>query len=305
MDRKNHPTKSLLAAWCLVSLCALFCLLAGCEEGVVEGPELAATPDLTEAAGADLDTVAEAVENTLTEADTPEPEDVAGQEAVVTIAEEIAMPDPAQEILAEAGTQEPEPVTVQEPVVVIAEESAKAEPAQETLAEAGTLEPEDVAGQEAVVAIAEEIATPDPVAAILADTFDTEPETLTEEQALADLEKEIGLKDPIPTKSAELTPDPADSAAVLDKIHIANALLLAANGKTIEGQEDIQESEQDAKSKGFVDKVFVTPGNAVLKFAGRHFIIVGAAVFCVVVLIAVKKKKLRPAGPRRRTDSHE
>ena len=237
MDRKNHPTKSLLSTWCLVSLCALFCLLAGCEEGMVDGPEIAAAPDMTETPGADLEAVAKAVENTFAEAD--------------------------------------------------------------------TLEPEDVAGREEVVAIAEESATPDPVVAILADTFDTEPETLTEEQALADLEKEFGLKDPIPTKGAELTPDQANSETLLDKIHIADALLLAANGKTIEGQEEIQESEQGAKSKGFVDKVFVTPGSTVLKFAGRHFMIVGVAVFCVVVWIAVKKKKLRPAGPRRRTNSHE
>ncbi len=301
MDRKNHPTKSLLVTWCLVSLCALFCLLAGCEEGMVDSPELAAAPDLTETAGADL----EAVENTLAETSEPEPKDVAGRKAVVANAEESATPDPAQETLTEADTLEPEDVAVQEEVAVIAEEIATPDPAQETLAEADTLEPEDVAGQEEVVAIAEESATPDPVVAILADTIDTEPETLTEEQALADLEKKIGLKDPIPTKIAELTPDPADSAAVLDKVHIADALLLAANGKTIEGQEEIQESAKDSKPKGFVDKVSVTPGSTVLKFARRHFIILLAAVLCVASLMVVRKKKLLSGDPRHRTNSHE
>ncbi len=291
MDKKNHSTKSLLATWCLVSLCALFCLLAGCEEGMVDGPELAAAPDLAETAGADLEAVAKAVEKTL----------------------------------AEAGTLEPEPVTAQEAVVAIAEESAKADPAQETLAEAGTLEPEPVAGQEAVVAIAEDTAKADPAAAILAETIDPEPETVAEEEALADPAKEIGLEDPIPAKSLDITQDQADPAADLDKMHIADAPLLGDNANPLEEHQEMQVQKQGigsepgagvaadaqgdqppeaASSKGFVAKFFLTPGIAVLKFTGRHFIVLLAAVLCVAAFIVTKKKKLLSGGLRRRTNSH-
>ncbi len=286
MERKNQSTKSLLATSCLVSLCALFCLLAGCEEGMVDGPELAATSDLTETAGADLEAVAKAVENTLVEASDPKPEKVAGQEAVVAIADE----------------------------------SAKADPAQETLAEAGTLEPEPVTGQESVVALAEDTAKADPAAAILAETIDPEPETVSEEEALADPAKEIGLEDPIPTKSLDITQDQADPAADLDKMHIADAPLLGDNANPLEKHQEIQVQKQGvaqdadvegqqppeaANSKGFVAKFFLTPGSAVLKFAGRHFIILLAAALCIAALIVTKKKKLLSGGPRRRTNSHE
>ncbi len=293
MERKNHSTKSLLATWCLISLCALFCLVAGCEEGMVDGPEVAAAPDLTETAGVDLEAVAKAVENTLTtEASDAKPEEVAEQKAVVAIAEESAKADP---------------------------------PAQETLAEAGTLEPEPVAGQEAVVAIAENTAKADPAAAIPAESTDPEPETVTQEQALADPVKEVGLIEPIPTKSLDITQDQAGSATDLGKIHLADAPLLGDNANPLEGHQEIQVQKQGvgsepgagvaadaqgdqppeaAKSKGFVAKFFMTPGSAVLKFAGRHFVILLAAVLCVAAWIVVKKKKLLPAGPRHRTNSH-
>jgi hypothetical protein len=252
---------------------------------MVDGPELAAAPDLAEIAGADLEAVAKAVEKTL----------------------------------AEAGTLEPEPVTAQEAVVAIAEESAKADPAQETLAEAGTLEPEPVAGQEAVVALAEDTAKADPAAAILAETINPEPETVAEEEALADPAKEIGLEDPIPAKSLDITQDQADPAADLDKMHIADAPLLGDNANPLEEHQEIQVQKQGvaqdadvegdqppeaAKSKGFVAKFFLTPGIAVLKFTGRHFVILLAAVLSVAALIVTRKKKLLSGGPRRRPNSH-
>ena len=232
MDRTNHSTKSVIAAMCLASLCALFCLLAGCEEGMAEAPQPAAGPDLTETANADIETVAKAAEDILAEASSPEPEKVVEQEAVVVIADEIAQAGPA--------------------------------------------------------------------AGIIAETIDPEPETVSEEQAAGEPVKEIGLAYPIPTKSLDMTQDEADSAADLDKMHIADALL-ADNAKPLEGQEEIRAQEQQVapeadNSKGFAAKYFVTPGIAVLKFTISHFVIILIAVLCLAAWRVTRKKKPSSAG---------
>ena len=268
MDRTSHSTKSLIAAMCLVSLCALFCLLAGCEEGMVEAPQPAAGPDLTEIVNADIETAAKAAENTLAETSSPEPEEVL----------------------------EPEPV------VVIADEIAKADPAPETLAEVDNAEPEPVVEQEAVVAIADEIAQADSVAGIFAETIDPEPETVAEEQAVAEPVKEIGLADPVPTKGLDMAQDETDSAAGLEKMHIADAPLLGDNANPLEEHQEIQVQKQQVvpeavTPKGFVAKYFVIPGSAVLKFTGRHFIILLIAVLGVAALIVTRKKNSSSAGP--------
>jgi len=267
MDRPNHTTKSLIAALCLVSLCALFCLMAGCEEGMAKAPQPAAGPDLTETVNDDIEIVAKAAENTLAEASSPEPEKVLEQEAVVVIADEIAQADPTPETLVEADKAKPEPVVEPEAVVVIADEIAKA----------------------------------DPAAGIPAETIDPEPETLFEEQAVAEPVKEVGLTNPIPTKSLDITQDETDSAADLDKMHLADAPLLGDNANLLEEHQGIQVQEQQvepetANTKGFADKYFVTAGSAVLKFTVRHYIVLLIAVLCVASLIVTRKKNSSSAG---------
>ena len=241
MDRANHATRSSIASLCLASLCALFCLTAGCEEGMVEGPQLAAGPDLTETVNADIATVAKAAENTPAETPNPEPEEVVELETLVVIADEIA----------------------------------KAEPA----------------------------------AGIPADTIDPEPETALEEQAVAEPVKEIGLADPIPTESLDITQDETDSAADLDKMHIADAPLLGDNANPLEEHQETQVQEQQvapeaANSKDLVGRSLVTPGSAILKFTRRHFVILLFAVVCVAAWRATRKKNSSSPDPQRTTNSH-
>ena len=129
---------------------------------------------------------------------------------------------------------------------------------------------------------------------------------MAEEEAVAEPVKEIGLTDPIPTKGLDITQDETDSAADLDKVHIADAPLLGDNANPLEEHQEIQVQKQQVvpeavNAKGFVAKYFVTPGSVVLKFAGRYFIILLAAVLCVAALIVTRKKN--SAGPRHRTNS--
>ena len=257
MGRINHSTKSVIAAMFLVSLCALFCLLAGCEEGMVEARQPAAGPDLTETVNADIETIASPAENTLAEASSPEPEKVVEQEADVVIADEIAQVDPIRETLVEAD------------------------------------KPEPVAEQEAVVVIADEIAKADPDAGILAETSDPEPESASEEQPVAEPVKEIGLAYPIQATSMDMTQDETDSAAGLDKMHIADALL-GDNANPLEHQEiPVQKPQvvsESADTKDFADKYFGTTGSAVLRFTIRHYIILLLAVVCIAAWRTTRKK---------------
>jgi hypothetical protein len=232
VGRINHSTKSVIAAMFLVSLCALFCLLAGCEEGMVEARQPAAGPDLTETVNADIETIAKAAENTLAEPPNPEPD---------------LLP-----------------------------------------------EPEEVAEPEAVMVISDEIAKADPAAGILAETIDPEPESAFEEQPVAEPVKEIGLAYPIPAKSLDMTQDETDSAADLDKMHIADAPL-GDNADPLEHQEIQVQKPQVApeatSTKGFADKYFGTTGSAVLRFTVRHYIILLLAVVCIAAWRTTRKKK--------------
>ena len=275
MDGTNHSTKSLIAVLCLVSLCALFCLMTGCEEGMVEDQQHAAGPDLTETVNDDIEADATAAENILAEASIPEPDKVIEPDAVVVIADEIAKADPAAETLAEADNAKPEPVIEPEPVVVIADEIAKA----------------------------------DPPAEILDETINPEPETLSEAEAVAEPVKEVGFTVPIPTKSLDITQDQTDSATGLDKMHIADAPLLGDNANPLEEDQETQVQEQQvvtepADSKGFVSRYFVTPGTVVLRFTARNYIILLIAVVCVAAWRTVRKKNSSSAGPQRRTNSN-
>lgn len=102
--------------------------------------------------------------------------------------------------------------------------------------------------------------------------------------------------------------DEPDPAADLDKMHIADVSLLAADAKPAQGYEEIQPAEQEfaasgtdeaqgempaqeAESKGFVAKFVLTPCIAVAGFAGRHRFILGAAVVIIAGLIVTKKKR--------------
>ncbi len=270
MDRNSHFTKTVSLTLHLALLCLVLCLSSGCEEAIVNGPPVAA----------DLEAVADAVENTLGEAAYPLPEEAVEQEPVGIGAADIAKADPAgpgEEFEAETGNVKVETATEADPIVAV--QGIFAESAQ-------------------------------PVA-----------EDDSAKGAAAELAERIGLDYPIPTTSPGLAYNKSDASIDLDKMHIADILLLSEeNAKPATGHEDIEPAEQESAAsgmdeadgeepaeegepKGFAAKFILTPCGAVAGFAGKHWFISGAAVVCVVGLMVVKKKKLSFSNSWRRMNS--
>ncbi len=266
MDRNRHSARTVLLTLHLALLCLVLCLPAGCEEAIVNSPQVAAGPEPAVTAASDLEAVAEAVENALGEMVFPSPEEAAEAD----------------------------------PVVIVVEETAKADPAGPT--EAIEVDP--------VGAVRE----------ILAESARPMAEEASEKEAAAELAKRIGLEYPIPAPSLELGADEPDPAADLDKMHIADVSLLAADAKPAQGYEEIQPAEQEfaasgtneaqgemptqkAGSKGFAAKFVLTPCSAVAGFAGRHRFILGAAVVIIIAGLIVTKKKRSFSGAWRRWNS--
>ena len=292
MDRNSHSTKTVPLTLHLALLCLVLCLSAGCEEGIVSGPPLAAGPEAAVTRAADLEVVAEAVENALCETAHPVPEDAAEQDAVVVVAADTADADPAGstgEFAAETGDAELEVATEADPVVIAVEDTAKADPAG--------------AVQE-----------------ILAESAQPMQDEASEKEAAAELAERIGLEYPIPAMSLELGADEQDAAADLDKMHIADVSLVAEDAKPARGHEEIQPAKQEsaansrnevegevpaqeAKSKGFAARFILTPCSAVVGFAKRRGFILGAAVLFVAGLIVIKKNNVSFTSLWRRMNS--
>lgn len=292
MDRNSHFTKTVSLTLHLALLCLMLCLSAGCEEAIVNGPQIAAGPEPAVTAAADIEVVAEAVENALGETAYPLPEEAAERGPVVVAVADTANADPAEpagEVEAETGDVKVEMAAEADPVAIAVEETAKADPAG--------------AVQE-----------------ILAESAQPMAEEASEKEAAAELAEKIGLEYPIPAMSLELGADEPDSAADLDKMHIADASLLAEDAKPAQGHEEIQPAKQEstasstdeaegevpaqeAESKGFAAKFILTPCSAVVGFVRRQWFIFGAAVLFVAGLIVIKKNKLSFTGPWRRGNS--
>lgn len=296
MDRNRHSTNTVLLTLHLALLCLVLCLSAGCEEAIVNGPQVVAGPEPAVTAAADLEVVAEAVENTLAETAHPTPEEAPAQEPVVVAVADTANAEPAgpaEAVEAETGDVKVEVAGEADPVVIAVEDIAKANPA-------GVVQK------------------------ILAESAQPMPEEASEKEAAAELAERIGLEYPIPTPSLELGADKQNSAADLDKMHIADASLLAEDAKPAQGHEEIQPAKQEAgqesvakgtdqaqgkvpaqeaESKGFAARFILTPCSAVAGFAKRHWFIFGAAVLFVAGLIVIKKNKLSFTGLRRRMNS--
>ncbi len=191
----------------------------------------------------------------------------------------------------------PEESPEADPEVIAVEETAKADPAGPT-----------------------EAIEVDPVGAvqkILAESARPMAERASEKEAAAELAERTGLEYPIPAPSLELVADEPAPAADLDKMHIADASLLAEDAKPAQGHEEIQPAKQEstasgtdeaegempaqeAESKGFAAKFVLTPCSAVAGFARRHGFIFGAAVVIIAGLIVTNKKKLSFSGVWRR-----
>ncbi|MCD6392462.1 MAG: hypothetical protein J7M40_03045 [Planctomycetes bacterium] len=151
---------------------------------------------------------------------------------------------------------------------------------------------------------------------IFAESAQPMAEDCSEKEATAELAERIGLGYPIPAMSLGLGADEPDPAADLDKMHIADVLLLAEDTKPAQGYEEIQPSTasgtdeagseapaEEAKPKGFAAKFILTPCGAVAGFARRHGFLTGAAIVFVAGLIVVKKRKLSFSNPWRRWNS--
>jgi hypothetical protein len=191
-----------------------------------------------------------------------------------------------------------------EPAVTVADLAVVTEAIENALAEMVCPSPEEAAEAEPVVIAVEETAKAGPVGAvvrqILAESAQPMPEEASEKEAAAELAERIGLEYPIPALSLELGAAEPDAAADLDKMHIADASLLAEDAKPAQGHEEIQPAKQEAGSRGFAAKFVVTPCNAVAGFAMRHGFISGVAVVFVAGLIITNKKKLSFSGLWRR-----
>ncbi len=190
---------------------------------------------------------------------------------------------------------------------------------EEFEAETGDVEVEMVVEADPVAIAAEEIAKADGAGAvqeILAESSQPMAEEGFEKEAAAELAERIGLKYPIPATSLEFGNNEPEPAVDLDKLHIADVLLLSEETKPAEGYEEIQPSTEsgtdeagsevpaeEAEPKGFAAKFILTPCGAVAGFARRHGFITGAAIVFVAGLIVVKKRKLSFSNLWHRTTS--
>ena len=193
------------------------------------------------------------------------------------------------------------------------------EAVEEVEADTGDVKLEAAAEADLVAIAVEGIVKADPAGAvqeIFAESTQPMPEEDSEKEAAAELAERIGMEYPILAISLELGNNEPDPAADLDKMHIADVLLLAEDAKPVQGYEEIQPSTasgtdeaegevpaQEAEPKGFAAKFILTPCGAVAGFARRHGFITGAAIVFVAGLIVVKKRKLSFSNPWRRTTS--
>lgn len=307
MDMKNHFAKRLLSVLCIVSSCALFCMLAGCEEELMTQSDNTIEHEHETQAG--LDGIAEAARQARAALDekfsipsigmTSDKPYAVSEEEVAKAVEDIAVVEKpiVQPVIL---TQEPVAVAAVETVVITPVNSV------EDLIAANPEEDEVNTEEEAV--IAEE--------AFIAD----------EKEAIAVLAQDIDLKIPTPAENAELLKETKISVPNLDNMHIATAPLVSDNGKEdlekpeeseiipeesaeavdteaitepITEAETVQPVEEDA-SKGFFRKIGSTVGNAVGKFTARHYFILGAAMAFVIALIYLRNKKMVSFTPWRK-----
>lgn len=148
MDRNRHFTRTVPLTLHLALLCLVLCLSAGCEEAIINGPQVAAGPEPAVTAAVDLEVVAEAVENALGETAYPSPEEAAEAGPVVIAVEDIVKADPAgavQEILAESAQPMPEEASEKEAAAELAERIGLEYPIPASSLELGADEPDPAA----------------------------------------------------------------------------------------------------------------------------------------------------------------
>lgn len=184
---------------------------------------------------------------------------------------------------------------------------------EEFEAESGDVEVKIVVEADPVAIAVEEIAKVDDVGAvqeIVAESFRSMVEEAFEKEATAELAERIDLEYPIPAPSLDLVAGAPAPAVDLDKMHIADVLLLSEDDKLAGGNEEIQPSTaeggvpaEEAEPKGFTAKFILTPCGAVVGFAWRHGFISGVVIVLVVGLIVVKKRKLSFSNLWRRMSS--
>ena len=145
---------------------------------------------------------------------------------------------------------------------------------------------------------------------IFAESSQPMAEKGSEKEAATELAGEIGLEYPVPAASLGFGNNGPAPAIDLDKMHIADVLLLSADAKAAGGNEEIRPSTaesgvraEEAEPKGFAAKFILSPCGAVVGFARRHGFISSAAIVFVVGLIVIKKKKLSFSNPWRRMSS--
>jgi len=317
MDRNNHFAAVTPALLCLVSLCLLFCLVAGCERAVVRSAPPPVELDRPDTAGVRLEVVAEAVGNALDKTDCAEPDNNRGDEVVAAVwdSEDIGrtMPAAATENPVEIAEITPEVVSLGDMVAISVEDSLKPEAAAtDDPVDISKMPPETAGPEGSVVVSAVETAPTDPVEPvreIFAGTVQAEPVELNEQEAAGEPAKELGLEYPVPIETTELPAKEQQDTADLGDIHIADIPLLANDGAVVSGGDLIQpQGRQDSPdagtdhtaettgkkpaSKGFAAKYLLRPIGAVLGFATRHFLILGAAAFCIFALLTFKKERM-------------